>query len=257
MANIQWQEAQSSPSGDRQPGRNVWFSVSLALLGVIVGFTLGKMQSTALVAQIPPAAPPSVPAQEQPAPEPSGPVPAVDFAADHVRGDKDGATVAVIEYSDFQCPYCKRVHPTYQQIMQEYGDKVVWVYRHYPLSFHPNAQALAEGAECVAEQKGNDGFWLYADAVYGDMDVNADAATVKAAITKTAADIGVNAVQFRTCLDGGKYAQKVQDQMDAGAAAGVSGTPGNFVYNLRTNEATPVNGAQPFAAFKTAIDAQL
>lgn len=89
----------------------------------------------------------------------------VDFATEHVRGSKDTAVLAIIEYSDYQCPFCHRVHPTYKQIMDTYGDKVVWVYRHFPLSFHPDAMPYAVGAECVNELAGSEAFWTYTDAV--------------------------------------------------------------------------------------------
>lgn len=89
----------------------------------------------------------------------------VDFEKEHVRGSKDKAQLAIIEYSDYQCPFCHRVHPTYKQIMETYGDKVVWVYRHFPLSFHPDAMPFAVGSECVAELAGNDAFWSFTDAL--------------------------------------------------------------------------------------------
>ena len=90
--------------------------------------------------------------------------PKVDFTTDRYRGSTK-AKVAVIEYSDFQCPFCHRVHPTYKQIMDAYGSDVVWVYRHFPLSFHPDAMPFAIGSECVRKLRGNDAFWKYADVV--------------------------------------------------------------------------------------------
>lgn len=89
----------------------------------------------------------------------------IDFEREHIRGSKENAEFAIIEYSDFQCPFCHRVHPTYQQIMDTYGDKVVWVYRHFPLSFHPDAMPFAVGSECVANLGGNDAFWAFTDEV--------------------------------------------------------------------------------------------
>ncbi len=91
----------------------------------------------------------------------------VDTSKEHIRGNAN-AQFALIEYSDLQCPFCKRVHPTFQQIMQNYGDRVMWVYRHFPLpaTMHPDAEKLAEGAECAAELGGNDAFWQYVDSVF-------------------------------------------------------------------------------------------
>lgn len=95
----------------------------------------------------------------------AGTVSPIDPATDHIRGNPK-ASVAVIEYSDYQCPFCKSVHPTYQKIVDTYGDDVMWVYRHYPLPFHPHAQKAAEGAECAAELGGNDAFWAYSDELF-------------------------------------------------------------------------------------------
>ncbi len=85
----------------------------------------------------------------------------VDLEKDHVRGTS--SRLALIEYSDYQCPFCHRVHPTYEQIMKEYEGKIVWVYRHFPLGFHPNAIPLATASECANEIGGVDAFWQFTD----------------------------------------------------------------------------------------------
>lgn len=97
----------------------------------------------------------------------AGPVTHVDLENDHVRGDT-GAEIAIIEYSDYQCPYCHRVHPTYVQLLDQYDGKIMWVYRHFPLNFHPEAMPLAIGAECVNELSGNDAFWEFSDKVMAE-----------------------------------------------------------------------------------------
>ena len=234
----------------------------MGLLGLIVGYLLASATGTGFasgnaapsptVVQIPPApSPTAAPA------EPAGDVPPVDVKKDHIRGDITKATVAVIEYSDMECPFCKRVHPTYQQIMDTYGDKkVVWVYRHYPLPFHANAPKEAEASECAAELGGNDAFWKYTDAIFERTTAGGTGFPL-ANLVPLAKELGLDEAAFKTCLDSGKYAQHVQDDMSGGSAAGVNGTPGNIVLNLETEESQLVSGAVPFASFQSAIDAML
>ncbi len=157
--------------------------------------------------------------------------------------------VAVIEYSDFECPFCARVEPTYKEILEKYGDKVMWVYRHYPLPFHPNAEPAAIASECANELGGNDVFWKFADKLFETQG--------EWAYEKYAADLGLDIDAFKTCINGGKWKQHVQADSAGGSAAGVDGTPGNIVLNLKTKESQLVSGAVPFASFQSAIDAML
>jgi len=97
--------------------------------------------------------------------EPDIKVAAPNAQTDHWRGNKN-ARYVLIEYSDFQCPFCQRFHPTVEQFLKENSNDVAWVYRHFPLSFHQKAEKAAEGAECAFEQKGNKGFWDFADLLF-------------------------------------------------------------------------------------------
>ena len=92
----------------------------------------------------------------------AGKVVPVDLENDYILGDR-GAKIAIIEYTDYQCPFCHAVHPTHQQLVKKYDGKVMWVMRHFPLSFHPEAMPLAIGAECAGKLKGNDAFWQFTD----------------------------------------------------------------------------------------------
>jgi protein-disulfide isomerase len=182
-------------------------------------------------------------------------MPPVDSATDYIRGPKN-ARVTVVTYSDFECPFSKRHHPTLAQILDAYKNDVNVVYRHFPLSFHQNAQKEAEAAECVGSLAGNDAFWKFTDAVYEKTTSNGTGFPLDQ-LAPLAKSLGVNEAAFTSCLDSGKFAQKVKDEETSGASAGVEGTPGNFVVDNKTKKTTIVSGAQPLSAFQTAIDAIL
>lgn len=162
---------------------------------------------------------------------------------DHVRGDLKKAKVVIVEYSDFECPFCGRHHPTMQQVMDEYGDDVAWVYRHFPLSFHPEANPAALASECAAEQGK---FWEYADELFANQDSLAEGY-----YSQLAGELGLNQNKFDDCLESAKYQAVVDADTATGAAAGVNGTPATFINGQL------ISGAVPFASLKTVIDAEL
>ena len=188
----------------------------------------------------------NAPAGEDAAPAPTGTVPAVSNE-DQIKGNKN-APVTLIEYSDFQCPYCGAFEPTLDAVMAKYKDQVRIVYRHFPLSFHPNALPAALASECAAEQGK---FWEF----HGAMFKNQDALTADY-FKKLAADNKLNLNKFNDCVSTQKYLNKVQDQAAAGGAAGVNGTPGTFVIG-KDGSATPITGAVPEATLSAAIDKAL
>ncbi len=166
----------------------------------------------------------------------------VALATAPVRGPAT-APVTIVEFSDFQCPFCSRVGPTVKQIEDTYGDKVRLAFRHYPLSFHPMAQKAAEAGACAAEQGK---FWQMHDAMFANQ-----AKLGVEDLKTTAAGLGVETQQFNQCLDSGKTAALVAADTKEGTAYGVSGTPAFFV-NGRF-----VNGAQPYEVFETIINEEL
>lgn len=185
-----------------------------------------------------------------PTPTPTAPAVAGKLEAvtadEHIRGDLSKAKVVLVEYSDFECSFCKKHHPTMQQIMDEYGDDVAWVYRHFPLSFHANAEPSALASECAAEQGK---FWEFADAMFDGQSSLASSLTVaETFMTETAKDIGLNMTKFEDCYASGKYQTAVDDDAQSGSTAGVNGTPATFV------NGTLVSGAVPFASFQKIID---
>ena len=184
---------------------------------------------------------------------PTGKVPEVTDK-DHIRGDKN-APVTLVEYSDFECPFCKKFVPTVDQILEEYDGDVRVVFRHYPLSFHANAQKEAEATECANELGGNDAFWEFHDAIFERTTANGTGFALDK-LTPLAEELGLNGKKFQECLDSGKYASHVKEDMAGGAAAGVTGTPGSFIIDADGN-AELVSGALPFTSIKSLLDAAL
>jgi protein-disulfide isomerase len=189
------------------------------------------------------------------APTPSAPTPSAPSAAPvdmsqfegNFKGDAD-APVTIVEWSDFECPFCARFYSqAYQQIVSEYVDtgKVKIIYKHFPLSFHPNAQKAGEATECAALQD-KDSFWDMHDMIF-EKGTTGGVATFK----QYAADIGLDTAEFNTCLDSGETAAIVQADMAEGANNGITGTPGFLVGGQR------ISGAQPYAVFQQAIEAAL
>ncbi|OGL94713.1 hypothetical protein A2348_03220 [Candidatus Uhrbacteria bacterium RIFOXYB12_FULL_58_10] len=170
---------------------------------------------------------------------------------DHILGEKD-AEITIIGYSDFECPFCARFHPTLQQMVDDYDGKVRWVYRNFPLSFHPEAENAAEAAECAGEQGK---FWEYGDAIIENQtDLGEDL------YKKLASDIGLNTTAFDSCRSSDKYLDKIANDASEGAAAGVTGTPGSLIYRTDakgTDSAIVIKGAQSASAVKAAIDSLL
>lgn len=166
---------------------------------------------------------------------------------DYILGDPN-APVTVIEYSDIECPFCQRFHPNAQQAVDEYSGQVRWVFRHFPLSFHPQAEPAANAAECAGEQGK---FYEFIDIMFENQDSLGDDF-----FKSTARNLGLNATQFNDCYDNQEYVAKIRSQAQGGAAAGVEGTPGSFVIGS-DGSAVPIRGALPYESVKQIIDGML
>jgi protein-disulfide isomerase len=142
------------------------------------------------------------------------------------------APVTIVEFSDFQCPFCSRLKPELEQVKAKYGDKVRIVFRQFPLAMHENAQKAAEAALCANDQGK---FWQMHDAMFNDQ-----AGLTPDALKAKAKTIGLNAQTFNACLDSDKHTKEIQADMAAGQAAGVQGTPAMFVNGRFINGAVPV-----------------
>ena len=159
---------------------------------------------------------------------------------DYILGDEDAA-VTLIEFSDFQCPFCLQHQSTLKQILDEYEGKVRLVYRHFPLTtIHPDSQKSAEAAECAGEQGK---FWEMHDMLFE----NQKELSVEN-LKEYAKELDLDTDEFDECLDSGKYISKIQQQTKEAIAAGITGTPGTFVNN------DLVKGAIPFEQFKLVLD---
>jgi len=177
----------------------------------------------------------------------------VSAPRDHVYGNPN-APVSLIEYSDFECPFCKRFHATAKEIVDAYGGKVNWVYRHFPLAMHnPGAQKEAEASECVAQLGGNDAFWKFANAIYARTKSNGNGFPLDQ-IVPLGKEIGLDEKQLKECIDAAKYASRVQEDLNEGIQIGITGTPANFLLRNDTGEVILKIGAQPSDAIKPDID---
>lgn len=173
---------------------------------------------------------------------------------DHLYGNPD-APVTLIEYSDFECPFCKRFHDTAKRLVDASNGQVNWVYRSFPLGFHnPGAQKEAEAAECAAELGGNDAFWTFTNTIFARTTSGGKGFPIEN-LTPLAAEIGLDEAKFQQCLDSGRYAEKLQQQMAAGEQAGISGTPGNIFYHKPSGRVIAAHGAQSLERLQQAVQA--
>ena len=157
--------------------------------------------------------------------------------------NQGGTGVTIVEFSDYQCPFCARVNPTLDRIRQTYGDRVKIVFKDYPLPNHPQAPKAAEAARCAGDQKK---YWEMHDAMFANQ-----RALEVPALKQTARAIGLNGASFDQCLDSGKWAEAVTAGSELGSKMGVNSTPTLYV-NGRA-----VIGAMPFENFKSIIDEEL
>ena len=176
--------------------------------------------------------------------------------SDHIRGNPD-APVKIVEYSDTECPFCKRFHGTMQEVMDEYGKdgRVAWVYRHFPLiQLHPKAPKEAEATECANELGGQDKFWAYVDRLFEVTPSNNN--LDPAELPKIAQYVGLDLTKFNTCLNSGKYAKHVEQDTQNATATGGNGTPWSIVV-AANGKKYPLSGSQPYASVKQLIELAL
>ena len=218
------------------------------ILAAVYTFSGGRGLASGTPSTGAPVATATAPAPNQP-PGPPANVTITLKADDHIRGDVN-APVTLVEYSDLECPFCQRFHPVMQQLMQEYAGKVAWVYRHFPLSFHTNAQKEAEATECAGKLGGNDKFWAYTDKIFERTTSNGTGFAIDA-LVPLAKELGLNEAKFKSCLDSGEFTAHVQQDLQEGTSFGVNGTPTTFV------NGQPVEGAVPYEQLKAVVQSLL
>ncbi len=213
---------------------------------ILLGVVLNQDDTTPVAAKAP--SPTVVAPSGPPAPAAPADITIALEDGDHVRGDAN-APVTIVEYSDFDCPFCSRHHPTVQQVLDDNPGKVKWVYRHFPLrSIHPNAARKAEASECVAKQGGDDAFWKFTDSVFLGTPSDTDDQMSSIAVTA-----GVDKAKFLECLNNGDAAGDVQADEASGLAAGAQGTPHSIILGPN-GETVPLSGALPAAQIQSVID---
>lgn len=171
----------------------------------------------------------------------------VDFPHqdDHILGDLGANSVVIIEYSDTECPYCKRFHSTMHAIVSDNPSKVAWVYRHFPIEqLHSKAPREALATECAADQGGDVVFWQYTDEIYNQ--TNSNDSLPDKSLTDIASSMGLDMSRFQTCLKNETFKNKVDAQILSGQKIGVLGTPTSVIV-IGNKVVGTIKGAQPYA----------
>jgi len=165
---------------------------------------------------------------------------------DHIIGDIN-TPIVIVEYSDFECPFCGRAHPILESVVEKYEGKVAWVYRHFPLNqIHPKATPYAEASECVAELGGNDAFWKFSDIIFATPPALSQ-------LTSIASGLGIDGGKFDKCMESDKHLAKIQAQTAEAVSTGGEGTPWSVIIAPDGSKFS-VSGAQPITAWSQVID---
>jgi len=172
--------------------------------------------------------------------------------SDYIRGNPN-AQILMIEYSDYDCPFCKQYHETMGQIMDEYGvtGRVAWVYRQFPLpQLHPNSPRISEAALCVGDIGGQDAFWSFSDLVFEEREL-ADPTNVTL-LPEYAEESGVSRDQYMECMESGRMREAVTASAEEAFRLGARGTP--YTVLVVGNQQAVITGAQPYDTVKRIIE---
>lgn len=167
---------------------------------------------------------------------------------DYIRGNPN-APILLIEYSDYDCPFCKQFHDTMNRIMDEFGvdGRVAWVYRQFPIEqLHPNSPRISEAALCVGDIGGNTAFWQFSDLIFEQREIDAQTNVVR--LPEYAERVGVSRDQFNSCMDSGRMKQAVIESTEDGFDAGIRGTP--YTYVVAGNQQAAIDGARSYETIR-------
>jgi len=165
-------------------------------------------------------------------------------SGEHVYGNPK-AVFSLIEYSDFECPYCKRFHSTPRELVDRYPDRLNWVYRHLPLSFHnPGAQKQAEASECAAELGGNKAFWRFTDLLYARTKTGGRGFALEN-LPDLAVEVGIEKSDFVECYNSGRHRKRVESDAADARRASITGTPGTVLRHNPSRQSRALGGALP------------
>jgi len=246
------QESHITPALESTPQVQIVKQNSMAIpIAIVIGFGLiaGAIYFSGTGGKVMPAAP--TPPGQETVQTNTGVMRPVD-ENDHILGNPN-APIMIVEYSDYDCPFCKNFHETMNQIMKNYGTdgKVAWVYRHFPLEqLHPSAPYIAQASECVAELGGNDAFWKFSDLVFGERGINERTNTTR--LNEFAVSSGVSGNAFESCMTSAHTKQFVEEDFADGVSAGAKGTPHTLV--LVAGQRIVISGAQPYASVSQLLD---
>lgn len=233
---------------------NHWLTISIGLMGLIVGYAVGTTTQTISAVNTLPQQLAQNPSQPTPPSQPPASPPQTGVGP--TLGESS-APITFIEFTDFQCPYCSRhFAETYGNIKTAYVDtgKVKYELRHFPLtSIHPNAKIAAEAAMC-ADKQGK--FWQMHDKLFESQAEWANQTDPTATLKTYAADLDVEQTAFDACLDNHETRSIIQKDVADGGAAGITGTPGFWIIGPK-GQTQHISGAYPYETFQTAFETML
>ncbi len=214
-------------------------SVSILIAGVLIAGAI------VFVNRYPAAQPAALAAAGSTTASANVPAPSL---SDHITGSPT-APIVIVEYSDFECPFCQLIYPELKDIVAKSNGQIAWVMRNFPLyQIHPQALPAANAAECIAAQLGNAGWWQFADDDFANQsDIGS------AFYSAEAQKLGVNMTEYNACVSASTYQTKIEQQIADAETSGGTGTPFTVIVNTKTGKQYPIAGALPEAQIEAII----